>query len=97
MLFPKQMTIGFIHYTVEQPQTLSNYRQGFVKYDTHTISIAKKSPVTGAYTPVERENTFWHEVTHAILHDMGHPLRNNEEFVIRFSTRLSKAIRTARF
>ena len=97
MIIPKSLTVGFTKYSIEQPETLTRYRQGLIEYGTHTISIAKKSTVTGAYSPVEREDTFWHELTHAVLHDMEHPLPNNEEFVIRFSTRLSKAIRTARF
>lgn len=41
--------------------------------------------------------TFWHELTHAILHDMGHPLWRDERFVVAFSQRLNNAIRSARF
>jgi hypothetical protein len=40
---------------------------------------------------------FWHEITHAILHDMGHPLWADEKFVSAFSKRLNQAIQTARF
>jgi hypothetical protein len=44
------------------------------------------------------EETFWHELTHAILHSMGeHELNNRERFVEEFSLRLARAIRTARF
>lgn len=39
---------------------------------------------------------FWHELTHAILHDMGEDWRN-EKFVIGFSKRLTQAIQTAKF
>jgi hypothetical protein len=39
---------------------------------------------------------FWHEVTHAILHDMGEDWRD-EKFVIAFSKRLNQAIQTAKF
>lgn len=39
---------------------------------------------------------FWHEITHAILHDMGEDWRD-EKFVIAFSKRLNQAIQTARF
>jgi Zn-dependent peptidase ImmA (M78 family) len=41
--------------------------------------------------------TFWHELTHAILHDMGHGLATNERFVEQFSERLHKAIESAEF
>jgi Zn-dependent peptidase ImmA (M78 family) len=44
------------------------------------------------------EETFWHELTHAILHDMGeHQLNNRESFVEEFANRLARAIQTARF
>lgn len=39
---------------------------------------------------------FWHELTHAILHDMGADWRN-EKFVVDFSKRLTQAIQTAKF
>jgi hypothetical protein len=39
---------------------------------------------------------FWHELTHAILHDMGEDWRN-EKFVTGFSKRLTQAIHTAKF
>jgi len=42
-------------------------------------------------------DTFWHEVTHAILHDMGSKLYNNEKFVNGFSDRLNKVVLTAKF
>jgi hypothetical protein len=40
-------------------------------------------------------DTFWHELTHAVLHDMGHPLRDDEKFVVKFANRLSCAIDSA--
>jgi len=43
------------------------------------------------------QTTFWHEATHAILHDMGHPLNSDEQFVTAFSTRLVKLINTSEF
>jgi len=39
----------------------------------------------------------WHEVTHVILNDMGHFLHADERFVSDFSSRLSKAIDSAKF
>lgn len=42
--------------------------------------------------------TFWHEVTHAILHDMdAHVKWTNEPFVKEFSKRLAQVVRTASF
>lgn len=47
--------------------------------------------------PAEIRQTFWHEVTHAILHQMKHPLWNDEAFVEGFSQLLSQAIDTSEF
>jgi len=41
--------------------------------------------------------TFLHELTHAILHDMGDPRWAHETFVKAFSKRLTQAIQTAEF
>ena len=41
---------------------------------------------------------FWHEVTHAILHDMDGKVRwTDEPFVREFSKRLAQVVRTATF
>jgi hypothetical protein len=55
--------------------------------------------VTGKQFDADRvQENFWHEITHAILHDMGEDKLNaNERFVVEFSKRLSKAIKSARF
>ena len=42
------------------------------------------------------QETFWHELTHAILHDMGHDLCDNERFVTAFANRLSDAVNSAK-
>lgn len=41
--------------------------------------------------------TFFHELTHAVLYEMEHPLARNEAFVTEFARLLSGAIETARF
>lgn len=99
MLIPKQLTVGFTRYTVTQPERLAYVRRGFISYAKHTIEVAKRPAIDKLppYTDTERHETFWHELTHAILYDMDSPLYNNETFVTQFSARLAKAIRTARF
>lgn len=51
--------------------------------------------VAGWLPPRARAETFWHEVTHAILHDMSHPLWKDEKFVEAFSKRLNQIVHTA--
>jgi hypothetical protein len=50
-----------------------------------------------AFPPKERAEVFWHEVTHAILHDMKHPLWRSEKFVQAFAKRLNDSIHSAEF
>ena len=42
-------------------------------------------------------DTFWHEITHAILKDMNSKLHANESFVTKFANRLTTVISTAKF
>jgi hypothetical protein len=65
----------------------------------------RKYEVTNAYAcgqemvhKEELADTFWHEVVHAILEDMGqYELNKNEAFVTQFANRLTVAIKTAKF
>jgi hypothetical protein len=70
-----------------------------VNHDRKRITIGQRSNVTGKrFKVTDVEDTFWHELTHAILADMGmHALNNDETFVTGFANRLTKAIQTARF
>jgi hypothetical protein len=69
---------------------------GEVDHDKRVVTIATTSNLTGrSFKTEEVSDTFWHEVTHAILQDMGHRLWNNEKFVTRFANRLNEVINTA--
>ena len=62
------------------------------------IQIATHSTRRGIrYRKEEIANTFWHELTHAILHDMKHKLETDEKFVTAFADRLTQAVNSARF
>ena len=69
---------------------------GHVDYESRLIQIAKQTHNTPV-GPRERSDTFWHELTHAILHDMDSRLVNDEKFVYRFASRLNNAINSAKF
>ena len=67
---------------------------GALKY----IQIATHSPRRRVrYRKEDIANTFWHELTHAILHDMKHKLETDEKFVTAFADRLTQAVNSARF
>ena len=62
------------------------------------IQVATHSPILKVrYRQEEIANTFWHELTHAILHDMKHKLETDEKFVTAFADRLTQAVNSARF
>jgi hypothetical protein len=102
MMIPKEVVIGNTPHQIRTKKSIvvgNKICHGSFDQETHTITIAKGNPLRGyVYDTHERANTFWHELTHAILHDMGeNRLNNNEKFVSAFADRLHQAIKTARF
>ena len=98
MQIPRQISVGRKTYAVTRPQTIQDPASyGRTYYDENRIEIARFDNQGIAFEQEEVSDTFWHELTHAILYDMGSTLYKNEKFVTRFANRLSKAINTARF
>lgn len=101
MKIPKEVTIGRTPHLVRTKKSIvvgKHICHGSFDEDTHTIEIAQMNPLREyKYSADERSNTFWHELTHAILHDMDCKLTHNEKFVTAFADRLDQAIKTARF
>lgn len=95
MKIPKQVTIGDTKYEVRR--TSNDLRLGYISYADHVISISRVYFMGGRMSAYEQADTFWHELTHGILHDMGHRLQNNEQFVTAFAKRLNKAVHSAKF
>lgn len=96
---PKKVRVGNRWYSVDVVESMRNKSEmGRVHYDRRTIELAKRTHHGVPFRLSALEDTFWHELTHAILHSMGeHDLNNRESFVEEFANRLSAAIRTARF
>ena len=97
MRLPTRMRVGKKWYSVEVVEAMLHRRDmGRTFYPEQCIRLGKASNVTGRkFTKDELADTFWHEVTHAILHDMNHRLWNNEKFVTRFANRLNEIVNTA--
>jgi hypothetical protein len=97
VIIPTKMKVGNDWYKIVLKEKTPNGCYGRVGYALHTITIATH---TNSGTPIKDKDisdTLWHEMTHAILYDMGSPLHDNEEFVAEFSSRLNKAILSAQF
>ena len=102
MKIPKQVVVGKTKVRVNKVHSLMVGKdpcRGGYNWDTKEIHIASNTPSgTHKYSASEKSNTFWHELTHAILHDMGKDkLNKDEKFVSDFADRLDQAIKTARF
>ena len=100
MRIPKEVTIGKTKVKINQPVSLMVGDQpcrGCFCRKGNEIDVAKKDVKGYTFSKAERSETFWHEITHAILHDMKNKLSYDEKFVVAFSQRLDQAIKTARF
>lgn len=90
MNLPKRIRVGQRWYSVEIIEAMLDKCYGKVFYNTKSIRVRRRKPACMA-------DTFWHEVVHAILYEMEHPLYRNERFVTDFADKLSKAIKSAEF
>lgn len=62
------------------------------------IEIAEKYNQDTTQHPLSQVNTFYHELTHAILINLGYDeLNEDHKFVCSFSALLTEAMRNARF
>lgn len=96
---PIRIRVGTQVYSVDVVESMRRKAtMGRTYYDLGRIEISTHSNITGRkFTQAEIDDTFWHEVTHAILYDMDHRLYNDEKFVTEFAGRLAKAIKSAQF
>lgn len=97
---PRKIRVGKKMYTIDILETmLKDGDMARVYYERNRIEVGKKSALTGRkYSRKEMNDSFWHELVHAILYDMDeHRLNGNERFVTEFAHRLSEAIDSARF
>jgi hypothetical protein len=99
-MFPRRMRVGKKLYSIEVVEAMIEKNCiGRVTYAEKRIEIAAKHNSTNRFrSGVSLRDTFWHEMTHAILEDMGrHTLNRDEAFVTEFAKRLSHSIDSARF
>ena len=99
MRIPKKLKVGKRWYKVSVVNKMPQFgMMGSTNYKTADITVATHSTMTDKrYKPEQVSDTFWHELTHAILYDMGSELNTDEKFVTEFSNRLNQAILSAKF
>lgn len=97
MIIPKAITVGrnwFVTYWVDRWTS----RNAEVQVDPppRSIRMARLNAYSGKKnTPAQLTENYLHELTHAILYDMKHPLWKDETFVTAFAKRLAKAVDSA--
>ena len=99
-LIPRLIRVGNKRYSVEVIEALLDKQKvGRIQYGEQRIQIGLRNGNTNRKLPAaEIRDSFWHELVHAVLYDMGrHNLNRDDAFVIGFASRLSKAIDSARF
>lgn len=91
---PEKLIVGSIEYKVDLKDSIDKEEDfGWWSCDG-TIEIAR-SVGRVAVSESRKRQTFWHELTHAILHQMGKTdLNDDESFVNTFSSFLSGAVDT---
>ena len=97
---PRRIRVGARQYSIDIVETMLRKRDmARIHYDHSRIELGKTSNVTGRrFAPEIMQENFWHEMVHAILHDLGRDtLNRDEKFVHAFAQRLTKAINSARF
>tara|TARA_R110000772_G_scaffold86275_1_gene180671 strand:+ start:3743 stop:4045 length:303 start_codon:yes stop_codon:yes gene_type:complete len=100
MIIPKKVKVGRTNYQIHKVTKMNKVgAMGEIDYDTKEITIASRSSRNPhrKFSKKEISDTFWHEITHAILQDMDSKLHTNESFVTKFANRLTTVISTAKF
>lgn len=97
---PRSIRVGKKRYSIDVVETmLQRGDMARVHYERKKIEVGQRSNKTGRkFSEAQMQESFWHELVHAILYDMDeHRLNRNERFVTEFAKRISEAITSARF
>lgn len=99
MKIPTRFKIGRRVFTVHQPRKLLDPPAfGRAMLISKEIHVAQEYPRSKfPRKDKDRFHTFWHEVMHAILHDMGSTSYKDEVFVDQLAKRIAGVIHTVEF
>lgn len=95
---PKSLTVGGQDIEVKQVDICEESDLGNIILGQGEIQIANNVSRNIPQSETSKLNTFYHELTHAILRTMGeYELNSNEKFVCTFSGFLTEAIRSFKY
>lgn len=97
MKIPESITIGGVKILVSNVPYIEDGALGKVNVAEGCIKLADEFGHNHTrQCPDSKRNTFFHELTHAVLETMGEfELTNNEKFVSTFSSLLTEALTSA--
>lgn len=95
--YPKQIKVGGQEIAINDVDRIGDGILGECAIHRGTIEIARFIERNDEPTESSKRNTFFHELTHAILGTMKHELNNDEQFVSTFSSFLTEAMADAKF
>lgn len=98
MKIPSEFKIGALAYKVQIKKKInrSGHCWGRSYLGPRVIVLATHGS-KGALTKSEMVATFWHEVMHCMLFQMGHALWKDEAFVDAVGMNMEHLLRTAKF
>lgn len=95
---PRTFNCGGQQWTVNEVERLDGNRLGECRGGECAIMIADKFNCDSSQTADCKQNTFFHELVHAILGNIGYDeLNDDHKFVCSFAALLTEAMRDARF
>ena len=96
-IIPREIQVAGVIYTVEQPEYIDTDALGEISIAEGVIRVAKSYNDRGRRPKMidcQREQTFYHEIIHAILDTMGkYELSKDEGFVDAFASLLTQVMR----
>jgi hypothetical protein len=96
-MIPRSIKVGKRRYDVSRaPAQRYRYALGYIEYIPQQIHVHTMRKNGKHISAAKQQETFWHELTHAILYEMQHKLRSNEAFVTKFSKLLHQSIKSAK-
>ena len=98
MAIPKQFNIFGHTIKVKYVKDLQKNQDCYGKWDNDTLTISLQCPTTATTQKTLQEQTFYHELAHAICDLTGYPeLSKDEQFIDLFGSGLHQVQVTQKF
>lgn len=93
---PKEVSFGEQTFVVEKKERMPRFCLGRIHHNSKLIELGTRDALKNPRTDEEMFDTYWHEVVHGILFEMGNDLWNDEAFVSEFADLLVDSMKRAK-